>query len=117
MSVENALASVAVKDLAAAEAWYTRLLGSSASKPMAEVREWKLAGGGGLQVYALRERAGHGSLTLVVRDLGAEIEKLEAMGVDTSERTSSSRVRTVMVTDPDGNHVALAEAFDSSLLR
>ena len=117
MAVENVLASVAVKDLGPAEAWYTRLLGSAASKPMPEVLEWKLAGGGGLQVYVLRERAGHGSFTLVVRDLDTEIVKLKAMGVDTREQTSSSRVRTVMVTDPDGNHVALAEAFDSSLVR
>ena len=117
MAIDNVLASVAVKDLAAAQAWYTRVLGSSPSRPMKEVLEWKLAGGGGLQVYELPERAGHGSLTLVVRDLDAEIKKLDALGVDTRDRTSSSRVRTVMVTDPDGNHVALAEAFDSSLLR
>ena len=117
MAVENVFASVAVKDLGIAEAWYSKLLGQSPSKPMPEVLEWKLAGGGGLQVYRLPERAGHGSLTLAVRDLDAEISKLEAMGADTSERPSSTRVRTVMVTDPDGNHVALAEAFDALLLR
>lgn len=117
MPIENVLASVAVKDLETARRWYEQLLGSSASQPVAEVLEWKLAGGGGLQVYKLAERAGNGSCTLAVRDLDAEIEKLTAMGVDTRERTSSPRVRTVMVTDPDGNHIALAEAVDSSLLR
>jgi hypothetical protein len=36
-------------------------------------------------------------------------------GVDTSDQTSSPRVKTVMVVDPDGNHIALAEAPDPKL--
>ena len=32
------------------------------------------------------------------------------MGVDTRQRTTSSEVKTVLLTDPDGNHVAVAEA-------
>ena len=117
MSIENALASVAVKDLAAAEAWYTKLLGRAGSKPMMEVIEWTLPNGGGLQVYALAERAGQGSFTLAVRNIADEIAKLNAMGVDTSDQTSSPRVKTVMIVDPDGNHIALAEALDPSLLK
>jgi len=117
MSIENALASVAVTDIEVAAAWYARLLGSSGSRPMAGVVEWKLQGGGGLQVYALAERAGRCSFTLVVRDIDTEIRKLDAMGVDTGERSSSPQVKTVMVTDPDGNHVALAEALSPSLVR
>ena len=117
MPIENALASVAVTDLDVAAEWYAKLLGSAGSRPMAEVVEWKLPGGGGLQVYALAERAGQCSFTLVVRDIEAEIRKLEAMGVDTRQRTTSSEVKTVMVTDPDGNHVALAEAPGQSLVR
>lgn len=82
MSIENVLASVAVKDLAVAKAWYTKLLGQAGSKPMAEVVEWTLPNGGGLQVYALVERAGHGSFTLAVRNITEHIAKLNAMGVD-----------------------------------
>ena len=117
MSIENALASVAVKDLAAAEAWYTKLIGRTGSKPMPEVIEWTLPNGGGLQVYALAERAGQGSFTLAVRNISDEIAKLKAMGVDTSDQTSSPRVKTVMIVDPDGNHIALAEALDPSLAK
>ena len=115
MSIENALASVAVKDLAVAEAWYTKLLGRAGSKPMAEVIEWTFPHGGGVQVYALAQRAGRGSFTLAVRNISDEIAKLNAMGVDTSDQTSSPRVKTVMIVDPDGNHIALAEALDPSL--
>jgi hypothetical protein len=54
---------------------------------------------------------------MVVRDIEREIQKLDSMGVDTHERSSTPRVKTVMVTDPDGNHIALAEALDPFLLK
>lgn len=117
MSIDNALASVAVTDLTVAEGWYRALLGQPGSKPMSEVVEWKFPSGGGLQLYALAERAGRCSFTLIVRDIASEIEKLNRMGVDTSQQTSSTRVETVMIVDPDGNHIALAEAQDASLVR
>jgi predicted enzyme related to lactoylglutathione lyase len=117
MPIDNVFASVAVTDLTVAEPWYEALLGQTGSKPMAEVIEWKLPGGGGLQVYALAERAGQCSCTLVVHDIDAEIRKLAGMGVDTTQRSESDRVRTVMVVDPDGNHIALAESRDASLMK
>ena len=117
MSIENALASVAVRDVDAAAKWYAKLLGKGGSRPMPEVAEWTFPRGGGLQVYELAERAGACSFTLAVSDLDEEIRKLDAMGVDTSERSASSRVKTVMVSDPDGNHVAIAQALDAALAR
>ena len=117
MSIDNVLASVAVKDMKTTSAWYARLLGRPAESPMPELAEWRLPGGGCLQVYLLPERAGHGSFTLAVSDIEAETRKLEAMGVNTSQRSSSSGVKTVMVTDPDGNHIALSEAIDATPAR
>jgi predicted enzyme related to lactoylglutathione lyase len=117
MSIENVLASIAVKDVKAAAEWYARLLGSAGTSPMPEVLEWRFPRGGCLQVYQLPERAGQGSCTLAVNDLTAEIRKLEQIGVDTSARTSNERVSTVMITDPDGNHIALARAVDPALAR
>lgn len=117
MSIDNVLASVAVKDLKTASAWYAKLFGSAGSMPMPEVAEWRFPRGGCLQVYQLAERAGRGSFTLAVSDIEAEKRKLDAMGVDTSQRSSNSRVKTLMVTDPDGNHIALAEADDPTLAR
>ncbi|MDQ6916380.1 MAG: VOC family protein [Pseudomonadota bacterium] len=117
MSIDNVLASVAVKDLEAASAWYAKLFGHPATTPMAEVAEWRFPRGGCLQVYQLPERAGRGSFTVAVSDIEAETRKLVAMGLDTSQRASSSRVKTVMVTDPDGNHIAFAEATDPTLAR
>lgn len=117
MTIQNVLASVAVKDISAASKWYAQLFGQSGEMPMSDLAEWKFPGGGCLQVYQLLERAGHGSFTLAVTDMDTEIEKLDAMGLDTSQRSSNSKVKTVMVIDPDGNHIAFAQAYDPTLAR
>ena len=54
---------------------------------------------------------------MVVRDIENEIRKLDGMGVDTGSRSSNPRIKTVMVSDPDGNHIALAEALDRALTK
>jgi catechol 2,3-dioxygenase-like lactoylglutathione lyase family enzyme len=115
MTIENALASVPVRDLDAAAAWYEDLLDHPASRPMAEVAEWKFAGGGGLQVYAAPDRAGGGSVTLAVSDLEPHAAVLRESGID-AQVVANDRVKTVMVKDPDGNSIAFAEAIDPSLL-
>ena len=118
MTIDNALASVAVKDLKAAAKWYEKLLGRPAdSTPMPEVAEWKFERGGWLQVYQLPERAGGGSCTLAVSNLDEMVAHLENLGIDTSERSSGPTVKTVMIVDPDGNHLAFAEAIDHGMAR
>lgn len=118
MKIDNALASLAVKDLKAAAAWYEKLFSRPAdSTPMPEVAEWKFERGGWLQVYQLPERAGAGSCTLAVTDIDDVIAHLQSLGIDTSERASGAKVKTVMIVDPDGNHLAFAEAVDQGLAR
>ncbi len=115
MNIKNALASVAVKDVKTAARWYEQVLGRPASTPMPEVAEWSFERGGWLQVYQLPERAGTGSCTLVVSDIEKMEAHLETLGIDTSEKSSSERVKTLMITDPDGNHIAFAEPMDPGL--
>ena len=115
MSIMNALASVAVKDLNSATKWYEKLFGRSASRPMPEVAEWRFERGGWLQVYQLPERAGSGSFTLAVSSMEEQVAHLEKLNIDTSQRTSGEKVKTLMITDPDGNHIAFAEAIDPNL--
>lgn len=116
MAIRNALASVAVRDLKAAVAWYTKVLGRPAdSTPMPEVAEWKFDRGGWLQVYRLPERAGAGSFTLAVSNLEEEIGKMQKLGIDCRQQASSPAVKTLMITDPDGNHIAFAQALDPRL--
>ena len=117
MSIINAIASVAVRDLNSAIKWYEAVLRKAPSKPMPEVAEWGFERGGWLQVYQLPERAGSGSFTLAVSNVEEEATLLKKLNIDTSQRTSSERVKTLMITDPDGNHIAFAEATDPSLAR
>ena len=118
MKIDNLLASVAVKDLKTAAPWYEKLFRRPAdSTPMPEVAEWKFERGGWLQVYQLPERAGVGSCTLAVSDIDAVIAYLQSLGIDTSQRTSGAKVKTVMIVDPDGNHLAFAEAIDKGMAR
>jgi predicted enzyme related to lactoylglutathione lyase len=115
LSIKNALASVAVKDLESAVKWYERIFNRPPSKPMPEVAEWSFERGGWLQVYQLPERAGAGSFTLVVTSVAELIAQLDKLNIDTTQRTEGYRVKTVMITDPDGNHIAFAEPIDPSL--
>ena len=118
MSIENAIASVAVRDLPTAVAWYEGLLGRPAdSTPMPEVAEWKFPRGGWLQVYQLPERAGSGSFTLAVNDIDEVAAHVEKLGIDATQRSASAQVKTLMIVDPDGNHIAFAEAIDRTMAR
>ena len=118
MTIDNALASVAVKDLKTAAAWYQKLFRRPAdSTPMPDVAEWKFERGGWLQVYQLPERAGAGSCTLAVSDVDEMVAHLQSLGIDASERASGVKVKTVMIVDSDGNHLAFAEAIDPEMAR
>lgn len=108
MSVNNALAGVAARDLKASAKWYEQLIGSPGKQPMEEVFEWTLPGGGVLQVLEDAERAGSSSLTLSVTDLGGHVSGLPAQGVEIGDRTKSDQVNTAIVKDPDGNQAVLA---------
>jgi hypothetical protein len=49
MSIKNALASIAFRDLNSAVQWYQKVLGTAPdSRPMPEVAEWKFERGGWL---------------------------------------------------------------------
>jgi hypothetical protein len=116
MTVTNALASLAVRDVEVATRWYEVLLGK-ANRPMAEVAEWRLDRGGGLQVYEAPERAGHGSCTLIVDDIDEMADRLLSSGLaaDISPARHEA-VDTLMIKDPDGNSIAFAMPKENSLL-
>jgi predicted enzyme related to lactoylglutathione lyase len=115
MTVTNALASLAVRDLEASTKWYEPLLGKG-SQPMAEVVEWQLEHGGGLQIYKAPERAGQGSCTLIVNDIDEIAERLRSSGLAIdAEPARNDRVDTIMINDLDGNSIAFAMPNDQTL--
>ena len=117
MSVQNALASVAVRDVKAATPWYEEVLEARATQPMPELSEWHFDRGGGLQVYELAERAGSCSATLAVDDLDAQLSKLERLRIPVNRLPDNPRARIAMIKDPDGNSLAFAQALDEALVR
>ena len=118
MSIRNALASVAVNDLALAVEWYEQLFGRGPdSRPSPEVAEWKFEGGGWLQVYQGPERAGSGSFTLAVSSLDEALADLNRCGIASGKQIVTAKVKVVMIKDPDGNSIAFSEAIDESMAR
>jgi len=108
MAITNAFASLAVHDLSSAAPWFEKLLGPG-TRTMPDVVEWRLEGGGGLQVYAGPDRAGAGSCTLVVNDIDETADRLRTSGVVSApEVVRHDRVDTIMIKDPDGNSIAFA---------
>jgi len=65
----------------------------------------------------LRRRAGCGSFTLAVSNIDEIIARAQKLGIDTSHKSSSPKVKTLMITDPDGNHIAFAQTFDKTMAR
>jgi hypothetical protein len=108
MPIKNALAGIAVRDLSSAVQWYQKVPGKPPdSRPMPEVAEWKFERRGWLQVYSLPARAGGGSVTLAVTSIDDQAAQVNALGIGTGQRSSSDKVKTLMITDPDGNHISV----------
>ena len=106
MAIVNALAGIMVSDLTTAEAWYEQLLSRPAdARPMEGLAGWKLADGGGIQVFQDKERAG----SSLVSGLDDQLAELKAKGISIERTTTSDYVKTATVTDPAGNRVVFAE--------
>jgi hypothetical protein len=110
MSIRNAIASIAVKNLNSASPWYERLMGRGPDRVSApDAVEWICEQGGRLQLHQQPSRAGLGSVVLAVGNLDAEVLQLSKWGIGCGEVTRSSAARTLIIEDPDGNIIALAE--------
>jgi hypothetical protein len=113
VAITNALAGIAVKDFTLAVAWYEQLLNRPAdSRPMEGLAEWQFAmGGGSIQVFHDKDRAGSSSVTLVVTSCDDQLVELEAKGVPVGLTNTSDKFKIAIVTDPDGNQIVFAEAL------
>jgi catechol 2,3-dioxygenase-like lactoylglutathione lyase family enzyme len=112
MAVTNALAGVAVTELVAAIAWYSRLLDRPPdTRPMEGLAEWSFQNGGWMQVFEDAGRAGRSSITLVEDDLDRRLADLEAKGIAIESTSISEMAKVAILRDPDGNLVVFAEAL------
>lgn len=106
MTYTSVLAQSTVRDLRAAEPWYTALLDREPdARPMDGLLEWRVPDGGGLQVWAEPERAGQSTVLLATDDLDATAARLVASGIATGEVEPGGGARLLRLGDPDGNRV------------
>ena len=68
-------------------------------------------------MYLSAERAGCGSVTLAVSSIDEQVTALANCGIDAGYPMTGPKVKTLMITDPDGNHIAFSEAIDPKMAR
>lgn len=112
MQVTHLFAGLAVSDFDVACDWYGALFGAG---PDAHPREgeaiWHPALHASIYITADPERAGHGLLTLAVKNLEEQRLWLTRRGLVADEGAEANGLRTLLVRDADGNRIKFFE-FD-----
>jgi catechol 2,3-dioxygenase-like lactoylglutathione lyase family enzyme len=110
LAITNALAGIAVDDITEALDYYERLFGRPAdARPMSEVGEWKLAGGGWVHVFTDADRAGASTVTLIVEDLAEELGRLALLELKPVAKAMGDFFKTAKFRDPDGNQIIFSQ--------
>ncbi len=110
MTITNALAGMAVDDITDAVDFYQTLFGRPPdARPMNDLAEWKLPGGGWVQVHTDSDRAGASVLTLVVDDLVGELGRLGLYGLQPVAKSVGDFFKTAKFRDGDGNQIVLSQ--------
>ena len=110
MTINNALAGIAVDDIADATEFYQLLFGREPdARPMKDVAEWKMPGGGWVQVHTDSDRAGASVLTLIVDDITEELGRLALHGVLPVSKSVGDFFKTAKFRDADGNSIILSQ--------
>jgi catechol 2,3-dioxygenase-like lactoylglutathione lyase family enzyme len=109
MNLQKSYTALLAADLAAAEAWYTKLLGRRPDhRPMDTLVQWELSDAGGLMLSSSNEIAGKGVMFLYVDDVEAERRRLHRQGIVLGDDIPGDYSTLAPVHDPDGNLVTLA---------
>ncbi len=103
-------AGLAVSDFAAACDWYGRLFGSPpAVLPRDGEAVWHPVASASVYITRDPGRAGHGLLTVAVKDLDGQRVDLARRGIVFGENAELNGMRTLLVTDPEGNMIKFFE--------
>ena len=105
-------AGISVRDLAAALAWYERLLGAPpAFFPNDVEAVWELTEHRYLYVELRPAHAGHALLTLFLADFDDRVAAIADRGLEPARReTYDNGVRKWTYRDPDGNEIGFGGA-------
>jgi len=109
MHLQKVYASLLTANLAAAESWYTKLLGRGPDhQPMDTLLHWELFEQGGLMLSSSDEIAAKGVVFLYVEDVAAERRRLKGLGIELGDDIEGDYSTLAQVRDPDGNLITLA---------
>ena len=109
MNLRKTYASLLTADLAAAEGWYTKLLGRGPDhRPMSTLLHWELSDEGGLMLSSSEDIATRGAIFLYVADLAAERRRLDGLGIALGNDNEGDYSTLAQVRDPDGNLITFA---------
>lgn len=109
MNLQKIYTALLTANLAAAENWYTKLLGRGPdNRPMDTLVQWELFDQGGLALSSDEEIAGSGVLFLYVADVAAERRRLQGLGIVLGNDIEGDYSTLAQVRDPDGNLLTLA---------
>ena len=109
MNLQKIYTALLTADLAAAEGWYTKVLGRGPDhRPMDTLVQWELFDHGGLMLSSSDEIAGKGVMFLYVDDLAAERRRLQSLGFALGEDIPGEYSTLAQLRDPDGNLITLA---------
>ena len=100
-------AGIRVSDLATAQAWYERLLGSEPSFFPNDIEAvWELAENRSLYIEQDPDGAGRALHTIIVDDFDALVAGIASRGIEPDgQETYSNGVRKAIYRDPEGNEI------------
>lgn len=100
------LAQATVTDVAASEAWYTRLLEREPdARPMPGLIEYHLDDRFGLQVWEEPDRAGRASILFEIDDVDALVARVDEAGFAHDGIQDGGGGRLLSIADPDGTRL------------
>lgn len=103
-------AGIAVADLAVEIDWFSRLFGRPPDiLPNEDEAMWTATGSGSVYLVRRPERSGHAHLTLAVADLDRRAADLADRGIEAVRTETVPAGRKLVLADPEGNEIALAE--------
>ncbi len=110
MTIEKIYANLSCSSLEESVEWFAHLLGREPdARPMQGLVEWHHRDDAGLQLLENPETAGTGTLTLIVRDIQREHQRLTNSGLRPSEIRPADAASLIQLNDPNGNLVVLAQ--------
>ena len=109
MNLRKIYTALLTADLAAAEAWYTKLLGRGPDyRPMDTLVQCELFDQGGVALSTDGDIAGRGVMFLIVDDVAEERRRLQSLGIVLEDDIEGDYSTLAQVRDPDGNLLTLA---------